>query len=244
MRTVVSAFIGLACICAIRPSLSAQSVDDILAYRALLTTPNAGLVPIATSTILNDVLSGAQFAVRYGYAGRSDNNAQVNNFAGTVYLPATLGSTVSLTAGVSTSSARASAFMLSLAADHRLTTLPLTANRNSARIIVGLNGEFGFAKPPNQSFVTGQVGVPFSLVTGDSRRDAIRIVPYVTPEFGFANIASDNALARGSGSMFLFGGGLAVYSRSSPIAVNIGFQYPSIQNGTTMVGVAVVLGGR
>ena len=243
MRTVVSAFIGLACACAIAPSLSAQSVDDILAYRALLTTPNSGLVPIATSTILNEVQSGAQFALRYGYAGRSDNNAQLNNFGGTVALPVSLGSTLSFTAGVSTSSARASALMLSLAADHRLTTLPLTANRNSARIIVGLNGEFGFAKPPNQSFVVGQVGVPFSLVTGDSRRDAVRIVPYVTPEFGFANIASDNA-ARGSGSMFLFGGGLAVYSRSSPIAVNIGFQYPSIQNGTTMVGVAMVLGGR
>lgn len=244
MRTVVSAFIGLSCVCAIRPSLSAQSVDDILAYRALLTTPNAGLVPIGTSTILNEVQSGAQFAIRYGYAGRSDNNAQLNNFAGTVLLPVTgLGSTVSLTAGVSTSTARSSALMLSLAADHRLTTIPLTANRNSARILVGLNGEFGFAKPPNQSFVTGQIGVPFSLITGDAGRNTIRVVPYVTPEFGFANIASDIA-AHGNGSMFLFGGGLAVYTRSSPIAVNIGFQYPSIQNGTTMVGVAMVLGGR
>jgi hypothetical protein len=72
----------------------------------------------------------------------------------------------------------------------------------------------------------------------------VRIVPYVTPEFGFANIASDNALARGSGSMLLFGGGLAIYSRAAPLAVNIGVQYPSIENGTTMVGVAVVLGGR
>jgi hypothetical protein len=215
-----------------------------------MRTPVAGLPPLATSTITGDVQSGAAFAVRYGYVSSGAGLGQSNNFGATAELPLGMGGTVSLTAGVSASSAigrtfrtNANALMLSAAGDTRITDLTLSGGRDATRLQLAVNGELGFSNPDNTSLWAGEVGLPLSLIQGGQARDAMRIVPYVTPAFAFTGFQRSGG-GSSSGTTFLLGGGVALYNRASTIAFNLGFQYVGIANAQAQLGLGVTLGGR
>jgi hypothetical protein len=257
MRIAVNMIAAAACLAAVtviaRP-VAAQSSGDVTAYFALLSTPLGGLPPIATNTILDEAHNGAAFALRYGHVGGDDFTASFNNFGATAVLPWGTTSTFSLTGGVvhtsfddgfgSTSSNNA--LMLSAGADTRLGDWPLSAARDAAKIVFGVNGELGFAKPSGGTVWAGSVGLPISLVAGTRGRDEMRFVPFVTPAFGFGDVHSDDAFSGGtdSGTRFMIGAGISIYNRSNSVAVNAGLQYIPISGGHTQFGLGLVLGGR
>lgn len=219
------------------------SSDDVSAYRALMLTPIGALPPIATSTIVGEVQSGAAFALRYGYYGGGESLSSHNNFGATAILPLGLGSTLSLTGGVG-SGQGSNGLMLSAGADTRITEMPFGSGADSRRLAIGVNGELGYGKPTGEHVIAGAVGLPFSLIPGRMARDAMRIVPWVTPAFGFGNEKFDNFDQTFSGSRFMLGGGLGLYNPASSVAFSVGVQYVSIQNAQLQVGLNVVLGGR
>ena len=247
MRPGNSLCVGIVCLfgATIGQSLSAQSVSEVLAYEALLRTPVAGLVPLATTTILNDAQPRAAFAARYSYVPDGPNNPQISNLGATGIVPIALGTSVSFTAGITTAARQSTAFMGSIGADTRVGSTPLSDSRDAQRLVFALNGEIAYAKPQHESMVTGSVGMPISLVPGNRRAEGIHFVPYVTPALGIASVHFDDRTnVSESNSRFMLGGGLAIYNRTSNVAVNIGFQYISIENTQTQVGIALVLGGR
>ncbi len=224
------------------------SADDISAYRALMLTPVGALPPIATSTITGEVQSGVAFAVRYGYVGGGDNLSSLNNFGATAILPFGIGTTVSLTGGVAAISNGSSSLMLSIGGDTRITSLPF-GSAGGSRLGIGLNGELGYGKPRendiDEHVVSLAVGLPLSLLPGTMARDAMRIVPWVTPAFGYGNETFDDGVNQTfSGSRFMIGGGLGFYNPSSSVSFSVGVQYVSIANAQLEVGGNVVLGGR
>ena len=233
----------------------AQSNGDIAAFNALMFTPLGALPPIMTSTISADVQRSGQFAFRYGYTsggprdvlfGRGD----VNSFGFSGVLPMGLGSTVTLTGGVASPECDDCdpGLMLSIGGDMRLTTMPMGSASEAARLTISLNGEFGFGKPKLplgivSSVWSGAVGLPIGLVSG-GRNAGMRIVPFITPAFGFGNVDFADDLDSESGSRFMLGGGVGVYNRTSNVMLNLGFQYVAIDNGGTQIGLALLLGGR
>lgn len=221
------------------------SFNDLATYLALARTPVGGLPPIATSTILGEPQSGVALSLRYGHAGETNGISSLNNFGATAVLPMGMSSTISLTGGISAPSSGSSALMLSIGGDTRLSSMPLSQSRGGARINIGLNGELGYGKPSEASLVAGEVGLPISLVPGPGPRDAMRIVPFLTPAFTFANFSSDNPNVESqSAAHFMIGGGIALYNRTSPVAVNFGFQYMAFSGATTEFGFVLTLGGR
>lgn len=220
------------------------SLNDLTTYLALVRTPVGGLPPIATSTILGDAQSGVALSLRYGHAGETHGISSLNNFGATAVLPVGTGSTLSLTAGVSAPSEGSSALMLSIGGDTRLTAMPLSETRNAMRLNVGLNGELGYGKPSEATLVAGSVGLPISLVGGSAPRDAMRIVPFLTPALTFSNFDPDGPGDTESAVHFMLGGGLGIYNRTSTVAFNVGFQYMSISGASTQFGFALTLGGR
>ncbi|MFI5228591.1 MAG: hypothetical protein ACHQWU_05955 [Gemmatimonadales bacterium] len=254
MRITATLVAAAACLMAVplvaRPA-AAQSSGDVTAYFALLSTPLGGLPPIATNTILDEPHNGAAFALRYGHVGGDDVTSAFNNFGATAVLPWGTMSTFSLTGGIAhtsfddgfTSSSNNS-LMLSAGADTRLGDWPLSAARDAAKIVFGVNGELGFAKPPGGTVWAGSVGLPISLVSSRRRRDEMRFVPYITPAFGFGDVSSDDTNRSDSGTRFLIGAGIAIYHRSNSVAVNAGLQYIPISGGHTQFGLGLVLGGR
>ena len=234
----------------------AQSAGDIAAFNALTFTPVGGLPPIMTSTIAADVQRSAQFSIRYGYTsgGPRDvlfGNGDLNAFGFSGVFPMGLGSTVTLTGGVASPECGNCdpGLMLGIGGDMRLTTMPMGPDREAARLTISLNGEFGFGKPKLpfdivSSVWSGAVGLPIGLVSG-GRNAGMRIVPFITPAFGFGNVDfTDDEFDSESGSRFMLGGGVGVYNRTSSVVLNLGFQYVAIDHGGTQIGLALTLGGR
>lgn len=221
------------------------SLNDLTTYLALVRTPVGGLPPIATSTILGDAQSGVALSLRYGHAGETHGISSLNNFGATAVLPISTASTLSLTAGVSAPSEGSSALMLSIGGDTRLTAMPLSDTRSGMRLNVGLNGELGYGKPSEATLVAGSVGLPISLVGGSGPRDAMRIVPFLTPALTFSSFDPDDPRFENETAVhFMLGGGLGIYNRTSTVAFNVGFQYMAITGATTQFGFALTLGGR
>lgn len=221
------------------------TLNELTTYLATVRTPVGGLPPIATSTILGDVQSGVALSLRYGHAGETNGISSLNNFGATAVLPMGTVSTISLTGGLSAPSSGSSALMLSLGGDTRLSSMPLSDSRGGAHLNFGLNGELGYGKPNEATLFAGEVGIPISLVSGSGPRDAMRIVPFLTPALTFANFDSDDPRVESQSAVhFMLGGGIALYNRTSPISLNFGFQYMAWSGATTQFGFALTLGGR
>ena len=221
------------------------SLNDLTTYLALVRTAIGGLPPIATSTMLGDAQSGAALSLRYGHAGETHGISSLNNFGATAVLPMGTNSTLSITGGISAPSSGSSSLMLSLGGDTRLGTMPLSEGRGGAHLNFGLNGELGYGKPSEATLFAGEVGVPISLVPGAGPRDAMRIVPYLTPAFTFANFeSSDPRVESQSAAHFMLGGGIALDNRTSPVSFYFGFQYMAINGAATQFGFGLTLGGR
>ena len=251
----------LAVICLLAPASQtfAQTIGDLAAYNALMLTPVGALPPIMTSSISGQVQRSAQFAIRYGYLSQDRRDpliasGDVNSFGFSGVLPMGLGSTITLTGGVTSPDCDRCdpGVMLSLGGDTRLTEVPFGSARDAARLTISLNGEFGFGQPKLpfrivSSVWSGAVGLPIGLVSG-GRNAGMRIVPFVTPAFGFGNTDFDDDVVNfpdsESGSRFMLGGGVGIYNPTSSVVLNIGFQHVAIENGGTQIGFALMLGGR
>jgi len=242
----------------------AQSSGDYAARAALVLTPVGALPPIATSTIEGEVQRGVALALRYGYLPGSLDGSSINNGGVTAVLPLSTGATFSVTGGFFSPNCRDCdpGLMLGVGGDVRLTEMPFGNGRDGSRLLFALNGDLGYARPRNATFddgslVSGSIGVPIALISGGRPRDAMRIVPFITPGFGFGGIRSSdrstivfpNGVVRVrndelSGTRFMIGGGLGVYNRTSTVALNLGFQYVSIPNSDAQIGLGLTLGGR
>ena len=226
----------------------AQSADDIVARTALVFTPVGALPPLATSTIQGEFQRSAALAFRYGYLSGANDGPDANNLGVTAVIPFGLGGTVSLTGGFFslTCDECDPGLMLSLAADRRLGEMAFGSGRDGSRLRFSLNGELGYGQPQGTSFsegsvMSGAVGLPISLVSGSRRREEMRVVPFVTPGFGFGGIRGGGSP---SGSAFLLGGGVGIYNPSSSVAFGFGFQHVAVRNSSTQIGLTLVLGGR
>ncbi len=232
-----------------------QTIGDVAAFNALMFTPVGALPPIMTSSISGDVQRSAQFALRYGYLSvdRRDvvlSEGDVNSFGFSGVLPMGLGSTVTLTGGVTAPDCGDCdpGLMLSAGGDIRLTEVPFGSARDAAKLTISINGELGFGQPKVplrliSSVWGGAVGVPIGLVSG-GRNAGLRIVPFITPAFGFGNVNFRDDIDSESGSRFMLGGGVGVYNRTSNVVLNLGFQHVAITDGGTQIGLALMLGGR
>jgi len=228
-------------------SARAQS-NDAVARAVLQLTPIGALPPLVTSTIQAEVQREPALALRYGYISESNGGADANNGGVTAIFPVGLVGTISLTAGVFkyTCDECKAGLMLGLGGDRRLGDMVLGTGRDGSRIQFALNGELGYGHPQGSdisdgSVLSGAVGLPISFISGSRTRDAMRIVPFVTPGFGFGSFTGEGS---SSGSALLFGGGLGIYNRSSSIALSLGFQYIAVRQAPTQIGLNLVFGGR
>jgi hypothetical protein len=225
----------------------AQTFNQQSSYFALIRNAEAGLPPVATSTILGDMQTGVALGIRYGYVPSGMSFPSFNNFGLTAVIPTGMAATVSVSGGISSPSRDGSdAWLLDLGGDLRLTDLPFSQGRSAPHLRVALNGDLGYSKPRESALYAGTVGLPLSIFRPNRPKTEMQIVPFVTPAFSFGNFDPDQntGLPNESGAHFLIGGGVGFYNRSSNIAVNLGFQYVAVTNGQVQLGAVLTLGGR
>jgi len=221
----------------------AQTQSQAIATTALQLTPAGALPPLLTSTLEAEVQNGVALALRYGYMSPSDGGPNANNGGASVIFPLGLGGTVTLTGGVFSYNCDGCkpGLMLGIGGDHRLGDMVLGTGSDGSRIQFALNGEVGYGQPQgadisNGSVFSGAVGIPISLIPGSRAKDQMRIVPFVTPGFGFGSIRGSGS---STGSAVMLGGGLGIYNRSSSVSLGLGFQYIAVSNAATQIGLAL-----
>jgi hypothetical protein len=232
-------WIVTAALCGLATSLYAQSARDIIAFTGIMTTPVGALSPVMTNTLIDRFQNGASLALRYGHLSSGDFNSATNSVGVTGVLPAGLGSSVSLTGGVTTCQGCDAALLLGVGGDTRLYASPFGSTSTSPLVTLSLDGQLGFGHVRSTSYFSGYVGAPVALV---GRGVGMQFVPFITPGFGFAQQSANGSSS--SGSLFMVGGGLGVYNKVTNVSANLGFQYPFVTNGTTMIGLTLTLGGK
>jgi hypothetical protein len=230
------------------PAVDAQSsVDDVAVYHAVMRTPIGAVTPVVTSTMIGTLQNGASLALRYGYLPTGTLNGTFNNLAITGILPAGLGSTVSVTGGISTESCDAGCgakLMLGAAGDIRLMSKVFGTTPRSSRMTVALSGEFGYAQTAGGHVMSGHVGAPISLVPPNVQGAGMQFVPFVTPGFAFGQLSDASLSAGESGTKYTVGGGVGIINRESSVSVHVGFQYIGVTNAKTMFGLGIQVGGK
>lgn len=247
-------------------TLPAQASTD--AWLALMYTPPGALPPLATSTITGDVQSGLLLAIRYGYLSAPAGGIAANAAGATIVIPAGLGRTLSLTAGGIGCKGCSGDLILGMGGDMRIGERAFDDGQDGTRIALNLNGELGYDRPHgtwfgNGALVSGELGLPISLITGPRTRTGARFVPFVTPAIGIGSMrvepgaqivgltpAGTPVLVQRAdagwetGVRFMLGGGVGVYSPNSLVGVDLGVQLVPLGNAHPQVGLALTIGGR
>ena len=250
---------------AISGPLRAQASTD--AWIALMYTPPGALPPLATSTITGEVQSSVSLALRYGYLSAPTGGIAANAGGGTLVVPAGLGRTLSLTAGAIGCKGCSGDLMLGVGGDMRVGERAFNDGQVGTRIALNLNGEIGYDRPHgswfgNGTLLSGELGLPISLIAGDRTKNGVRFVPFVTPAIGIGSMrvepgaqvvgltpAGTPVLVQRAdagwetGVRFMLGGGIGVYSPSSLIGIDLGVQLVPLGNSHPQVGLALTLGG-
>jgi hypothetical protein len=219
------------------------SDGTVSAYRALVRTTPGGLTPLVTNTQLGRMQNGASLAVRYGHVEGGRWHEAVNNLALTAVLPAGLGASAQLTAGISTPICPGDGcdtqLLLGAGGDVRIGGTAMGSTASSPSLVVSVSGELGYAARPGGHFFSGHVGAPVT-VTGRGR--GLQLAGYVTPGFGFARERADGREV--TGARPTVGGGLAAFSRPGRIVVGAGFIRVLTDDAENVVGINVSFGGR
>jgi hypothetical protein len=220
-----------------------QSANEVGAYFGISRTPVGALAPILTNTLIDRLQNGASLALRYGNLARGDFNAANHAFGVTAILPAGLGSTLQLTAGVNAADCLGCdpELMAGIGGDIRILGSAMGTTPSSALWTVSLDGELGYANLDPGSAMSGYVGLPIALV---QRGQGMQFVPFITPAFAFAQTSGQSLLGSRSGSALMLGGGLAIYNTDSGLLVNVGAQHSFMNGARNTIGLNVVIGGK
>lgn len=235
----------------------AQSLGTPPGYReylSLLGTPIASLPPLATYTFFGIAQRSPEVVARYGYvpditrplapATGGHASRSLGSFGLSGVIPAGLGATLSLTAGVSNehcNGCSGSAFMASLGGDYRITSISIDAS-SALRLTIGVNGELGYGHPAAGTTWSGDVGIPLAFRLGDN--SGTSIIPFVTPSFALVATSATASAGEVRAGRPLIGAGVALFNPKSALGASVGFQYVFVSNTQLQLGVALSLGGR
>jgi hypothetical protein len=220
---------------------SAQSNDEIQNYVAFASTPAGALPPMLTNTLIDRLQNGASLALRYGNLARGDFNPSVNAFAVTGILPAGLGTSLRLTAGVDAGSCSGceTQLMLGAGGDYRILGSTMGGTSTSPMFTVSIDGELGYGNRDPGQYWSGVVGAPIALV---QRGTGMQFVPVITPAFEFTSTSVNGSSSSGSGLML--GGGLGIYNMMSSVTVDVGIQHSFVNGARNVVGINLLFGGK
>lgn len=242
MRHITRFALG-ALVLAVPATLSAQpSVGDVAAYAALILSPNAGLAPSVTSTMAGVGQTKLAYGLHYGRM--SEEGGAFNNLAARGTFGVSNMATVSVTAGMRNTSPDAgdsqNDLILGIGGDMMVTQRALSEAEGAGKFILGLNADIGYGHGDGASATAASVGAPLSLAFNGS--GSSKIVPFLTPAFGFGRVSGGGASE--SGTRFMLGGGLGLHQISNNLSVSAGFQKVFIDGGDMVWGLGVTLGGQ
>lgn len=230
MKRASLLWIGLAMVVSMRP-VHAQEDSDFAAYIALSFTSTGGFVPLPTAARMGE--AGGAMSIRYGQFSFDDDDA-FHNVGLSGDFRAGSGR-LGLTGGAMICSGCDPLIMVG--ADW---TAPLTQSvSETGNFVVGLTTAAGVAIPTEDAdgiLASASLGLPLSMIAG--KADGLRVIPYVTPAVGYGAITGEGG---DSGIRPMLGGGVGIVAAGG-LGVSAGFQKVFIEDGETIIGLAVTFG--
>ncbi|MDQ4080286.1 MAG: hypothetical protein M3125_05955 [Gemmatimonadota bacterium] len=230
MKRASLLWIGLAMVVSMRP-VHAQDYGDFAAYIALSFTSTGGFVPLPTAARMGE--AGGAISIRYGQFS-FDDDAAFHNIGVSGDFRAGAGR-LGITGGALVCSGCDPIIMLG----GDWTALLTQSVSETGTFSVGLTTAAGVGIPTEDAdgvFASASLGLPLSMIAG--KADGLRVVPYVTPAVGFGAITGDGG---DSGIRPMLGGGLGIVAASG-LGISAGFQKVFIEDGETIIGLAVTFG--
>ena len=228
MRT---AFVALGIVAVVGPrGIRAQSIGDVAAYGAMVSTPVAALSPIVLPYMTGTEQRGLGFAAKYGRLSLGDfgsANTLVADFTG----PMGKGSW-GLEAGYLETTCEGCEGNV-MAGLHLEAPLVAAGSKTGTLFTLGMQGTIGFAKPTDGTAWAAGVTMPVALSMTAGR---IQIVPFVSPGIGVGLVSADGSH---SGYRFDVGGGVGVTNVAPGLGITVGAQKVLIDGGRTVFGLGV-----
>ena len=233
MKRASLLWMGLAAVVCVSPA-QAQDEGDVTAYLALSITSTGGFVPLPTAARMGQ--PGGAMSVRYGHFSFDDEDA-LHNVGVSGDFRAGRGR-VGITGGAVICDGCDPLIMLG--ADW---TTPLSQTVSEAgTFVVGLTTAGGVGIPTGDGAdgvaLSASLGLPLSMIAGES--GAVRVIPYISPAVGFGTITEEGS---DSGVRPMLGGGVGIVAANG-LGVSAGFQKVFIDEGETVIGLAITFGSR
>lgn len=213
--------------------IHAQSQSAIAGYLALASTPAGAVPPIVKSWMLADPAIVPGVAVETLWGHFTGNQGSLDAFTSAISLPFASGDAdAELGLGFLKASCEEGLCGGYLMASTGVEGRVLHAHVGESTLTLGVSGHVGFAKPSDASLWSLWANAPLSLAIGS--QSGVQFVPFVSPGFGWGQVAGDGTST--SGSRFMLGGGLGVLSAKTGIGITIGAQRVLIDGGRTLFG--------
>lgn len=243
MRTTALFVLALAS----APGLAAAQQVNAWVGEAIAASPIGALTPLMSPSMIGRTLDGAQLALRYGFERDSDLDLDTYGIAASGIFALGLKSSVSITAGVRDASCDGCTPRLLLGAGGDMRVYETSDFvGNGSGIALSVSGELGYGSAfgEEDAFALG-VGAPltFSFALGD--RDAMHVVPFITPVFGVGQTSCPPGLPNcdQSGTRLVLGGGVGIWNPMTSISASLGVNRVMQEGEKTVFGVNVVIGG-
>lgn len=238
MRARALVVLGLVALVS-RPA-AAQSIKDFVAWLAMMSTPYGALPPVVTPAMTGHqpkAGSGSVFELRYGhYAFDGSSDAVHSGGIGARF------GRVGVIVGYEGCSGCGGDIMGGVDYDATLVSQTLTGNGASSYFTVGLRPAAGFGRTTGSgrgtSLFSGTVDVPFAVAVPVGK--SARVVPFVSPGFGFGSARGGGDSETGTRGSIAFGAG--VVDLSPGLALNLSWRKIFLQDAPTTIGVGLTLG--
>lgn len=228
MRTAFLALGIVAVVCV--PGTRAQSINDLAAYGAMVSTPVAAVSPIVSPYMMGSEQQGLGFAARYGRMSFDGGStyALLGDFTG----PVGKGSW-GLDAGYvgTTCDGCTGNFM---AGAHVEGPLATAGSKAGTLFTLGMQGTVGFAKPSEGTAWAGTVTLPVALSVTAGR---VYIVPFVSPGIGLGMVSEFGHSE--TGHRFEVGGGVGVANVAPGFEITASAEKVLINGGETVFGLGL-----
>ncbi|MGH7627619.1 MAG: hypothetical protein ACREOJ_20160 [Gemmatimonadaceae bacterium] len=208
----------------------AQDIGDLAAYAALVSTPAAGLAPVAAPYMIGERQTSAGFAARYGRL--SDGGISRNAFAADVTFPVGKGSAGLIAGYLNNGCDGCNGYFV--AGAHADSPIVTAGSPGSGLFTVGVSGMLGLAKPTGGTALTLSADLPVAVAIAAGRA---HVVPFIAPGFGFGRVSGGGDSE--SGTRFMLGGGVGLMDIAPGLGVSVGAKQVFLEGAKTVFGASV-----
>lgn len=216
----------------------AQSESAYVGFFGLAATPVGAFTPIISGRSAS-TQSGAAFQVRAANWSFDRSDESVTNIGvGAVIPRGRTRTTLEVGYGTTSNCDQCGVFMAGADVQFELTSP--SASTTGASVLVALNPALGLGVPQEGSGSAITAGMSLPVSASFNAGTSLRLVPFISPGFGFSRVSGEGDAQTGSRAMLA--GGVSIGGQKSPVVVTASARRIFLDDAPTMYGIGLMIG--